>query len=140
LIKSAQSWGMPPHPPPRSKVRLGEYDDVAAVRLDGGRPHAPCHETLEVGMHGAVSLGHDVLGFDFQLLKHEPSALAGSSRAGIASVTSFRAQPRRSSQSDGLGGSIMSKTKRRTTAKANAKPRPIATSNPKLPIAGSWCT
>jgi hypothetical protein len=80
------------------------------------------------------------LGFDFQLLKHEPSALAGSSPAGIASVTSFRAQPRRSSQSDGLGGSIMSKTKRRTTAKANAKPRPIATSNPKLPIAGSWCT
>jgi hypothetical protein len=29
----------------------------------------------------------------------------------------------------------MSKIKRRTTAKANAKPRPIATSNPKLPIA-----
>jgi hypothetical protein len=45
------------------------------------------------------------------------------------------AQPRRPAQCDGLGGSIMSKIKRRTTAKANARPRPIATSNPKLPIA-----
>jgi hypothetical protein len=42
------------------EVGLGEHDDVAAVRLDGGRPHAFRQKTLEVGMHGAVILGDDV--------------------------------------------------------------------------------
>jgi len=38
---------------------------------------------------------------------------------------------------DRLGGSIKFKMKRRTTAKATAKKRATATSNPKLAIAGS---
>ena len=40
-------------------VGLGEHDDVAAVRLDGGRPHAFRQKTLEVRMHGVVILGYD---------------------------------------------------------------------------------
>jgi hypothetical protein len=57
----------------------------------------------------------------------------------VLKIVALRFVPNRVSllQSDGLGGSIMSKIKRRTTTKANAKPRPIATSNPRLLIVGA---
>jgi len=42
------------------EVRIGEHGDVAAGPLHGGCPHALRHETFQVGVDGAVVLGHDV--------------------------------------------------------------------------------
>src|SRR6266436_6894797 len=42
------------------EVGLGKHGDVTALELMGGRFHALCNKTFQVGVHSAVVLAHNV--------------------------------------------------------------------------------